>query len=318
MQWRVVVAVSYDHHLLPEYRPQETAGEVLDTTTGLDDCILYPAVMDLAAVAQRYVWPDKGILKDAVLSDETGTCDDGVTNAAADSELECTAKPASLADIPVYLTLNAVQVQPIGTQQCYGLSGILPEAAKDGGNNTLPVLYQPLDRVGDFIFPARRGLDAVYRLENRPRERIDADDGKIARGLWWLLYESLHGSVLGEYGDPKMLWICDLSKHERGGGALVGEIFDEALNADLEEVITQEHDEGAIRDEIPRAVDGMGQSERLGLHDICDLDIPGGAITYIALDGLGLVSHNEGDLFNAGFTYGIQGPAQEGLAGYRQ
>ena len=129
---------------------------------------------------------------------------------------------------------------------------------------------EPLDRVGDLQLAARGGLDRLGGGVDDRREHVDADEREVGLRLRRLLDEALDGAVAAELRDAVVLGVGDRREEDHRVRAAGAELRGQLLDAALEEVVAEVHDERVRAEERLGGEDGVGEPERLVLDDVLD------------------------------------------------
>src|SRR4029453_14396712 len=108
---------------------------------------------------------------------------------------------------------------------------------------------QPLDRVGDLQLVAPRGTDCVHRLEHVAVKNVDADQGQIAGRLFRLLHQPHNLPIGPHFGHAILARVRDAGQHDLAVHVQTGELANQGVDATLDDVVAQKHDEAVIAEE---------------------------------------------------------------------
>ena len=231
--------------------------------------MLDAALRDDGAVSDRAVGADKGALDPASLADDGRSPNRAPLHRGHAPDLHPSGDRALVADRAQDLPPGElIQHGPVGLQQVVLLSGIQPPALEAHGLYPASRPQQLLNGIGDLEFPAGRRPDARDGLVDAGTEEVDADERQVAgRGLGFL-DERVDAAVAVEHGDPELARIGDLLQENQRIRPAAVESPPERLHAALDQVVAQEHEEGAVLEERARGEDRMGQPAGSVLGDV--------------------------------------------------
>lgn len=107
--------------------------------------------------------------------------------------------------------------------------------------------------------------------------------------------KSRHPAVGGHLGDAELPGVVDLREHDLRGGPPLPETLHEVGDAVEDDVVAQIHHEVVVPEEVAGYLHGMGQTERLPLPQIGDLQAEPRAVADGGLDlGTGVAHHDAG------------------------
>ena len=84
--------------------------------------------------------------------------------------------------------------------------------------DTVALVEQPLDRVGDLELAAARRLDGAHRVVDRRVEQVDADEREVRRRIGRLLDELHDVAVRVERGDTELRRVVDVREEDLRDG----------------------------------------------------------------------------------------------------
>ena len=156
----------------------------------------------------------------------------------------------------------------------------------------------------------------------RARSEAGTSGFSTSRTTWPVVVELGHAEAL-RIGNPGQQDLGDRSGVGAGEGGrhrcltLGLEAVDERLDALADEVVAEVHDEVVGAEKVPGDEHAVGQSERLGLVQVGDLEAPAGAVSHRGHDLFGGVADDDADLLDAGLGHRLQAVEQDGLVGHR-
>ena len=149
----------------------------------------------------------------------------------------------------------------------------------------VPVVDQPLDRVGDLELAPGRRLDRAHRLVDRWVEEVHADEREVGRRVGGLLDEPHDLAVGVDLGHAELAGIVDVREQDlRGRSARPSPSSSgrRALGARsastnarrpcCEHVVAEVHDEVVVAEEVAGDQHAVREPERRVLGDVGDLD----------------------------------------------
>ena len=121
--------------------------------------------------------------------------------------------------------------------------------------------------------------------------------------------------VAVQLGHPEVLRILDPGEQDLGVGPVAVELFHELGDPVLDEVVSEEHDEGVVAQELPADLDRVGQSEGGLLLDVGRADAELGAVPHRGPDLLVGVPDHDSHLGDAGVADGLDAVEKNGFVG---
>ena len=195
--------------------------------------------------------------------------------------------------------LQAIEDQPVGLQHVVQAPGVLPPALDDVRLDAAVGVDQVLDRVGDLQLAARRRLDRARCVVDQGHEHVDADQREVGLGLRRLLGQG-DDAVAVELGDAVVLGVGHWRQQDQRVRLVGLEGGDEVVDAALQQVVAQVHDERRVAQERLGGQDRVGEAGGLVLQDVGDLDAEGRAVAGDLVDLLaGLGGDDDPDLLDA-------------------
>jgi len=186
----------------------------------------------------------------------------------------------------------------------------------------LALFDQPLDGVGDLELAALRRLDGAHRLVDRLVEEIHADEREVARRIFGFLDEALHVAVFRHFGDTELARVVDVAEKYLGGRGVLAafgagrlELAHETIEALLEHVVAEIHDEVVVTEEVVRDQHAVREAEWLILRNVRDLHAE---LRAIADRGANLflgVANDDADFADAGLLHRLDAVEQDRLVG---
>ena len=245
----------------------------------------------------------------------TGPADDGVLDHRPlfDHDLPLDAR------VGVYRAFDAplerVEDQAVRLEHVLELAGVLPPAVDDVGPDVEAAIDQGLNRIGDLELVAEARLDGLHGVEHRRREHVDADEREVAARLLRLFDQPDDPSV-GQLGNAEHLRVGHAREQDLRCRLLAVELVDEPVDALVEQVVAQVHDERLIADERLADQDGVRQPARCILLDVGDADAPGRSIADRRANLRLRVTDDDPDVADAGGGERLDSVEQDRLVGH--
>ena len=184
--------------------------------------------------------------------------------------------------------------------------------------HSVPGVHQLLDGIGDLQFAAPGRPDPVDGLVYQGREQVDAHQGQVGRRILGLLHQLLHPPIPVHHRHPEVAGIGHLFEEDDRIRPGSGELVHKFPDAGVDQVVAQVHDEGAVPQEIPGGLYGVGQAERFRLVDVGEAHAPAFTAAQAPFDlvaGLRGVDHP--DLPDPGPRQVLHHEVQDRLVGHR-
>ena len=290
--------------------------EAVDARAGEQDRVLDLGALHRAVLADRRVGPDVAVGQHRARADDGGPADGRALQLGArlDDDAPLDLGVDQLALDPM---LHAVEDQPVGLQHVVQAPGVLPPALDDVRLDAAVSVDQVLDRVGDLQLAARRGLDRARRVVDQGHEHVDADEREVRLGLRRLLGQG-DDAVAVELGDAEVLGVGHRRQEDQRIGLVGLEGGDEVVDAALQQVVAQVHDERRVAQERLGGQDRVGQAGGLVLQDVGDLDAEGRAVAGDLLDLLArLGGDDDPDLLDARLGHRVDAVEEHRAVGDR-
>ena len=185
----------------------------------------------------------------------------------------------------------------------------------DVGIDLIIVLHQPLNGVGDLQFASPGGRDIVRRLVDVMVEHVNADERQVRGWLLWLFDQPHDAPILVQFGHSVSLWMCYPREDDLAVPVALSELFDEPRDASLDDIVTQEHHETLVAQEISAHLDSVGQSLGLLLVNVGDLGVPATASSDGGFDPFGGVADDDADVGDASVADGLDDAEEHRLVG---
>ena len=125
--------------------------------------------------------------------------------------------------------------------------------------NAASLFQQLLDRVRNFQFSARRRPNAVDRLMDFAREKVDPDQSQIRSGFPRLFDKAKHLSLATNFGNPKAGWVAYFLEQDGGVGIRFLKAVTESPDSRSDQIVTEIHNEGTRFQKSARNLDRMRQ-----------------------------------------------------------
>ena len=98
---------------------------------------------------------------------------------------------------------------------------------------------------------------------------------------------------------PYCCGLRNFGQHDLGVAVGRFELTDQAGDAALDDIVTQEHHKTIVAQEIARDLDGVSQSQRGLLRDVGDLHAPARAVAHGLSDFGAGIAHHDADIGDA-------------------
>src|SRR5258708_3196554 len=148
-----------------------------------DDAIFDLTVLDRHVVIDRREWPDIGVAYDGPLANDRGAAHHAIGNACPSFNAHIALQHAIGRDDGRWVdrAANTGQHLTVGGQNIFHLSSVDPKVLQEVWTDSVAMIDEPLNCVGDLKLATSRRLDALSGLDDVPVEAIDADQREIAR-----------------------------------------------------------------------------------------------------------------------------------------
>ncbi len=213
--------------------------------------------------------------------------------------------------------LDRVEDQAVGLEHVLEPAGVLPPALHDVRLDALAGVDEVLDRVGDLQLAARAGLDRAGGVVDHRREEVDADEREVRLRLRRLLGERDH-TVAVQLGDAVVLGVGHRRQQDQRVGSVGLERPDEVLDAALQQVVAEVHDERVAAEERLGRQHRMGEARGLVLDDVGDPHAELRAVAGRRADLVaGLGRDDDPDLLDAGVGHRLDAVEEHRAVGDR-
>ncbi|MEZ4558202.1 MAG: hypothetical protein R2854_17495 [Caldilineaceae bacterium] len=143
------------------------------------------------------------------------------------------------------------------------------------------VVHQPLDGVGDLQFAAPTRVDAVDGFEDVVVEHVDAHQRQIALGIARLFHQTQDAPRLVQFGHAVAFGMVHLREHHLVVPAAAVELADQVVDAALDHVVAQEHDEAVVAQKVPADFDGAwARPKGASWGNVGDVDAPAPPVAH--------------------------------------
>src|SRR5437870_13820253 len=110
--------------------------------------------------------------------------------------------------------------------------------------NAASLFQQLLDRIRNFQFSARRRPNAVDRLMDFAREKVDPDQSQTRPGFPRRFDKAKHLSLALNFGNPKAGWIAHFLEQDGGVGIRFLKAVTESPDPRSDQIVTDIHNQG--------------------------------------------------------------------------
>ena len=165
-------------------------------------------------------------------------------------------------------------------EQAFVGAGVQPGvAAAHDFDVELALLEIQAVQVGDFVFAACGGFEALGQVHDLVVVEVQAGDGVAGLGGLGLFFEAQHFALGIEFGDAVALGVVHVVGKDAGAlFALHGVAQQFVEVVAVEDVVAQHQGRGGVADKLLSNHKGLGQAVGAGLHGVLQVQAPLAAV----------------------------------------
>ena len=175
-------------------------------------------------------------------------------------------------------------------------------------------------QVGDFVFAAGGGFEALGQVYDLVVVEVQAGDGVAGFGGLGLFFEAQHFALGIELGDAVAFGVVHMVGEDAGAMfALHGVAQQFVKVVAVEDVVAQHQGGGRVADELLTNHKGLGQAVGAGLHGVLQVQTPFAAVAQQLLKARCVLrGADDQDVANARQHQGAERVVDHGLVVHRQ